>query len=136
MLVLLVILFTIKFYARNNIFNSFLSVFKLVDYTSWFIARSSFPEVFCKNGVLTNFAKFTGKHLCQSFFFNKVAGLRPLRIPFLTEHLRWLLLYYHAFQTFSTSISISRFLATLKQSFRNSKVAFGKNIPLKTISWL
>ena len=38
--------------------------------------------------VLRNFAKFTGKHLCQSLFFNKVAGLRP----FLTEHLRWLLL--------------------------------------------
>ena len=33
------------------------------------------PEVFCKKGVLRNFAKFTGKHLCQSFFFNKVAGL-------------------------------------------------------------
>ena len=26
---------------------------------------------------LRNFAKFTGKHLCQSIFFNKVAGLRP-----------------------------------------------------------
>ena len=24
-----------------------------------------------------NFAKFTEKHLCQSLFFNKVAGLRP-----------------------------------------------------------
>ena len=30
-----------------------------------------------KRGVLRNFAKFTGKHLCQSLFFNKVAGLRP-----------------------------------------------------------
>ena len=29
-----------------------------------------------KNGALRNFAKFTGKHLCQSLFFNKVAGLR------------------------------------------------------------
>ena len=28
-------------------------------------------------GVLKNFAKFTGKHLCQSLFFNKVSGLRP-----------------------------------------------------------
>ena len=27
--------------------------------------------------VLRNFAKFTGKHLYQSFFFDKVAGLRP-----------------------------------------------------------
>ena len=27
-------------------------------------------------GVFRNFAKFTGKHLCQSLFYNKVAGLR------------------------------------------------------------
>ena len=40
-----------------------------------FIIRSSHPEVFCKKAVLRNFAKFTGKHLCQSLFFNKVAGL-------------------------------------------------------------
>ena len=25
-----------------------------------------------KKGVLRNFAKFKGKHLCQSLFFNKV----------------------------------------------------------------
>ena len=31
-------------------------------------ARSSCPEVFCKKGVLKNLVKFTGKHLCQSFF--------------------------------------------------------------------
>ena len=31
--------------------------------------RSSRPEVFCKKGVLKNFAKFTGKHLGQSLFF-------------------------------------------------------------------
>ena len=30
--------------------------------------RSSRPEVFCKKGVLRNFAKFTGRHLCQSLF--------------------------------------------------------------------
>ena len=34
------------------------------------------PEVFGKKGVLRNFAKFTGKHLCQSLFLNKVAVLR------------------------------------------------------------
>ena len=39
--------------------------------------RSSLPEVFCTKGVLRNFAKFTGKHLCQSLIFNKVTGLRP-----------------------------------------------------------
>ena len=37
--------------------------------------RSSCPEVFCKNGARRNFAKFTGKHLCRSLFFHKVAGL-------------------------------------------------------------
>ena len=39
--------------------------------------RSSCPEVFCKKGVLENFTKFTGKHLCQILFLNKVASLRP-----------------------------------------------------------
>ena len=38
--------------------------------------RSSRPEVFCRKCVLKSFAKFTGKHVCQSLFFNKVAGLR------------------------------------------------------------
>ena len=34
--------------------------------------RSSCLEVFCKKDVLSNFAKSTGKHPCQSRFFNKV----------------------------------------------------------------
>ena len=76
--------------------------------------RSSRPKMFCKKGFLKNFAKFTGKKLCQSLFFNKVASLRPKacnfvkketlaqvfpvnfakfqKTPFLTEHLLWLLL--------------------------------------------
>ena len=33
-----------------------------------------------KKAVLTNFAKFTGKHLCQSLLFNKVAGLSPVTL--------------------------------------------------------
>ena len=37
--------------------------------------RGSRLEVFCRKGVLRNFAKFTGKHLRQRLFFNKVAGL-------------------------------------------------------------
>ena len=65
-----------------------------------------------KKRFLRNFAKFTGKHLCESLFFNKVAGLMHatllkkrlwhrcfpvnfvefLRTPFFAEHLRWLLL--------------------------------------------
>ena len=34
-------------------------------------------EVFYKKGVIKNFAKFTGKYLYQSLFFNKVAGPCP-----------------------------------------------------------
>ena len=37
--------------------------------------KSSRPEVFYNKGVLENFAKFTGKHLCQSLFFSKVADV-------------------------------------------------------------
>ena len=69
--------------------------------------------MFCKQGVVRNFEKFTGKHLRQSLFFNKIAGLRPatllkkrlwhrcfpvnfvkfLRTPLFIEHLWWLLLH-------------------------------------------
>ena len=65
--------------------------------------------------ILKNFTKFTGKHLCYSLFFNKVAGLRPetllkkrlwhrcfpviltklLRKPCLQNTSRRLLLNYH-----------------------------------------
>ena len=30
-----------------------------------------------QKGILINFTKFTGKQLCQSLSFSKVAGLRP-----------------------------------------------------------
>ena len=37
------------------------------------VRRCSVKKIF-----LRNFVKFTGKHLCQRLFFNKVAGLRLL----------------------------------------------------------
>ena len=39
-------------------------------------SRSSHRRCSMKKSVLRNFAKFTGKHLCQSLFLNKVAGLK------------------------------------------------------------
>ena len=66
--------------------------------------RSSRAEVFCKKGVLRNFAKFTGKHLCQILKAVTLLKKRPwhmcfsvnfvtfLRTPFLIEHLWWLIL--------------------------------------------
>ena len=43
---------------------------------TWEKSRKSYsqkqlPDVFYKKGVLKNFAKFIGKHLCQSLFFNR-----------------------------------------------------------------
>ena len=39
--------------------------------------RSSHWRCFVKKGVLKNFTKFTGKELCQTLYFNNVAGLFP-----------------------------------------------------------
>ena len=44
------------------------------------------PEVFCKKKCSEKFAKFTGKYLCQSLVFNKIAGLRSA--TFLKKRLR------------------------------------------------
>ena len=38
--------------------------------------RSNHQRCSMEKGALRNFAKFTGKHLCQSLFFNKVVGLQ------------------------------------------------------------
>ena len=63
---------------------------------------NSRPEVFCKKGVLRNFRKLTGKHLCQGLFFKKrlwqkcfsVNFVKFLRTLFLTEDLWWLLVFF------------------------------------------
>ena len=39
--------------------------------------RSSHRKCYIRKGVLRNFAKFKGKSLCQSQFFNKAKDLRP-----------------------------------------------------------
>ena len=84
-------------------------------FTQSISSRSSHLEVFCRKSILTNSAKFTGKHLFQSLLFNKVAALGPatllkkrlwhryfptnfakfLRTPFFTKHLRWLPLKFY-----------------------------------------
>ena len=38
-------------------------------------SKKQTPEAFYKKDALKSFTKFTGKHLCWSFFFNKVAGI-------------------------------------------------------------
>ena len=55
-------------------------------------------------GVLRNLARFTGKHVCQSLFFDEIAGLKPVLMTifktdafknfaiFTGKHLWWSLL--------------------------------------------
>ena len=47
--------------------------------------RSSHQRCFVRKSVLRNFAKFTGKHLCQGLFFNK--HLRPQPATLLKKRL-------------------------------------------------
>ena len=44
-----------------------------------FMFRSSHQMCSIEIGVLKNFTKFTGKHLCQSLFLNKVADPRRFK---------------------------------------------------------
>ena len=57
--------------------SNLISLFKLGTQTSKKSARSSHRGCSVRKGVLRIFAKFTGKYMRQSLFFNKVAGLRP-----------------------------------------------------------
>ena len=59
--------------------------FILTDFFQYNQLRSSHPEMFCKKGILKNSAKFKGKHLYQSLFFNKVAGHRPQACSFIKK---------------------------------------------------
>ena len=61
--------------------------------TVWLIFRSSRPEVFCKKGVFKNFTKFTGKHLCQSLYFNiKLQAFHPTKVDQISTKESWDLL--------------------------------------------
>ena len=56
---------------------SYVILIRLNSFYFWLHTLHSFqkppPEVLYKKGVLSNFAKFTGKHLCQGLFFNENA---------------------------------------------------------------
>ena len=49
------------------------------------VTRSSHRRCSVKKDVLKNTAKITGNHLLQSFFFNKVAALRPQACNFIKK---------------------------------------------------
>ena len=100
------------------------SVMKELNYNLFLLVYHSFllqkqsPRGLLLKGVLRNFAKFTGKHLClrPATLLKKRAWHRcfPVnfakfpRMPFLTEHLRWLLLLlvWLLFRPVSTSLLV------------------------------
>ena len=53
----------------NTLFLKRLSIFLFYE------AQKQPPKMFYKKAVLKKFAIFTGKHLCWSLFFYKIAGL-------------------------------------------------------------
>ena len=102
-------------------------------------SRSSHQRFSIKKGFLKNFAKFIGKHLCQSLVFNKVdssATLLKKRLAqvfsyefceifkniFLIENLWWLLLIisdiWQGFQ-YASGIKYARVLSILGYSHNN-----------------
>ena len=44
-------------------------------WVQYFITQKQPLEVFCKKGVLENFAKFAGKQFCKGLIFNKIVIL-------------------------------------------------------------
>ena len=61
--------------AKSKTDHEKVAAWLLKSHPEWY--RSSNHRCSMKKAVLRNFAKFTGKHLCQSLFLKKVAILRP-----------------------------------------------------------
>ena len=84
--------------------------------------NNSRPEVFSKKGVLKNFTKFTGKHLRQSLFFNKVASLRLQLLIYA-----FVLLKSHNSKSISQDVHLQnlkfQFRVTYKRVYTALKVA-------------
>ena len=82
--------------------------------------------VFCKKGVLRNFANFTGKKLCQSLFFNSVGGLGSEKRDSGTGVFLWIL------WNFLQNISRRLLLTIRGHSLKN---VFWKELLLKKYLW-
>ena len=74
-----------------------------------------------RKGVLRNFENFTGKYLCQSFFFHKVADLRPATL--LKKRL-WHRCFFSEFCEISNNTFFTEYLLATASDYFNSN--FGK----------
>ena len=67
-------------YSGRNITQKWpdiLLIYSATKYLKLAIGRSSHQKCSIEIGALEKVTKLTGKHLCQSLFFNNVTGLRP-----------------------------------------------------------
>ena len=116
--------------------------------------RSSHRRCSERKGILSNFAKFTGKHLSQNLFFNKVAGfslwnnrlwhrhfrlnfVKFLRTPSLQNTSEWLLLSLWEDRTFHYKVPFSLSFISLKkilQWFKSRKTMFNA-FPVKSLAF-
>ena len=123
----------LKKYVMENFIFCAVSVFRLhlcfitvSDSTLVNLGKKQPPEVFYKRkGVLWIFAKFTGKHQCQSLFFDEVACLRPAALLKKRLWYRCFLVNFAKFQRTpflqNTSERLLLFdLTSLKSFYRSS----------------
>ena len=88
------------------------------DLSEGVVRRCSVKKVFLEISQ-----KFTVKHLCQSLFLCfPVNFTKFLRTPFLTEHLRWLLLIYSI--TFGTPFQHTNKVLSFRVKYKGFNASF------------
>ena len=90
-------------------------------------SRSSSPEVFCEKSVLTNFAKFAGKHLCQSLFCKISKNTFSYKTPLVAASVNHCLLH----------IQLRKFpvLITIEQEILRYYIYLFKNWMRRRFCW-
>ena len=99
------------------------------------MSRSMHRRWSVRKGALTNFSKFTGKHLCQSLFLNKVAGL-GLRFPVNFAKFPKTTLYRSPLDDcFCTSTFFNQFWKSFQKKII-SRIIFRKLLQKQQFTWV
>ena len=98
----------LKLMALN--FVSYIVKNSVCDYLLPYLKQNPKKKMFYKKGVPKTFAKLTGKHMCQSLFFNKAAGLRPATLKKRIWHSCFPVNFAKFFRTTSEENTLGRLL--------------------------
>ena len=91
------------------------------------ICRSSYRRCSVRKGVLRNCAKFTGKHLPQSLFFNKVTGkifLSKSSIPLQLFRIHFRVIFNEIVMVLLLKITVFVFLFFFVSQKKKEKIFF------------